>query len=481
MQQRLETIMGITGLNKVPCAHDNKSWLRVLVCSVLVLFCFAVFCQIHYSDGDDAFFEEATASVSYLDYLKVRYMSWTGRLGAESLIYFVFRCGGIWFWRLVNAFAVVALPLTIYRLAQKTALKKIPAGRWVDVRGILFVMTGYLLMDVMTFGHAAVWVNGSIVYTWCALCGAIALFPAASCLAKEERSIGGFGIAGYVLCSIVASLSVEQIGLVLLIFLMAALIFRFKNKQSLDRLLLMQVCIVCVALAVSYVAPGNAVRVASEIERWMPSGYVDLSLGNRLFLTVQWLVSSLANEGRLFLLIVWVLGTISLWKKQRKLNVWIILSVVYSIAALLSFLGASIFSSMGLEHIDPAVPVEKLPSWNSMTAIQRFAFFWWSSSLVYTVPFLWKSSGKSFVLLAAFVAGILSEALMFFSPTIYASGERVYYITSLLLLFIATNMFVKLEEDKRNAKTNNFLWLLVLVLGIVNSIVQIPVILSKLG
>lgn len=50
-----------------------------------------------------------------------------------------------------------------------------------------------------------------------------------------------------------------------------------------------------------FMAPGNDVRVASEIATWMP-GYKELSVGNHLFMTIQWMLSSFANEGKAFLL-----------------------------------------------------------------------------------------------------------------------------------------------------------------------------------
>lgn len=55
------------------------------------------------------------------------------------------------------------------------------------------------------------------------------------------------------------------------------------------------------AFVILFMAPGNDVRVASEIATWMP-GYKELSVGNHLFMTIQWMLSSFANEGKAFLL-----------------------------------------------------------------------------------------------------------------------------------------------------------------------------------
>ena len=41
------------------------------------------------------------------------------------------------------------------------------------------VVSGYLLMAIMTVGYAAIWINGSIFYTWSFTCGIWALVPVA--------------------------------------------------------------------------------------------------------------------------------------------------------------------------------------------------------------------------------------------------------------------------------------------------------------
>ena len=49
---------------------------------------------------------------------------------------------------------------------------------------------GYFLMNIMTVGYAAVWVNGSIFYTWCFTCGIWALMPFADAVsAKPGKSL----------------------------------------------------------------------------------------------------------------------------------------------------------------------------------------------------------------------------------------------------------------------------------------------------
>ena len=48
-----------------------------------------------------------------------------------------------------------------------------------SVRYPVLLASGYLLMSVMTLGYSAVWVNGSIFYTWTFTAGVWAMMPLA--------------------------------------------------------------------------------------------------------------------------------------------------------------------------------------------------------------------------------------------------------------------------------------------------------------
>ena len=123
---------------------------------------FLLLTQVGYSDGDDAFFYQYTHEMGFFEYLSWRYQTWVGRMSGEAMVYIAFSLG-IWFWRIVNAMMLVLLPCGVLKLAEKAAgirTKNFLPGESVAV------VSGYLLMAIMTVGYAAIWINGSIFYTW---------------------------------------------------------------------------------------------------------------------------------------------------------------------------------------------------------------------------------------------------------------------------------------------------------------------------
>ena len=59
-----------------------------------------------------------------------------------------------------------------------------------------------------------------------------------------------------------------------------------------------------------------------------------------------------------------------------------------------------------------------------------------------------KVSKHNVVLMLVWLGGIASEAIMHFSPTIYASGARVYYLTDWMCMFIILVLAFKMPGKK---------------------------------
>ena len=205
-----------------------------------------------------------------------------------------------------------------------------------------------------------------------------------------------------------------------------------------------------VAFVILFLAPGNDIRVASEVQNWMPQ-YEELSFGEHLFVTVQWLVSSFANENRLLLFGIWLAGILHIiCKNERKASDAACMTAagLFSAAALLPFAGIKVFSDCGLHIADITVRLEQVPRIEEMQAANWFAMCWWIAALLFTCILIWKVSKHNVVLMLVWLGGIASEAIMHFSPTIYASGARVYYLTDWMCMFIILVLAFKMPGKK---------------------------------
>ena len=425
---------------------------KVLFWALMFFGAFLLLTQVGYSDGDDAFFYQYTHEMGFFEYLSWRYQTWVGRMSGEAMVYIAFSLG-IWFWRIVNAMMLVLLPCGVLKLAEKATgirTKNFLPGESVAV------VSGYLLMAIMTVGYAAIWINGSIFYTWSFTCGIWALVPVADIV--FDTGDGGSGDHNTwhffysIPCAVLASMSIEQMAAVLVTFEVLAVLVVILRKHEKQRtiLLIIQTAVTVVAFVILFLAPGNDIRVASEVQNWMPQ-YEELSFGEHLFVTVQWLVSSFANENRLLLFGIWLAGILHIiCKNERKASDVACMTAagLFSAAALLPFAGIKVFSDCGLHIADITVRLEQVPRIEEMQAANWFAMCWWIAALLFTCILIWKVSKHNVVLMLVWLGGIASEAIMHFSPTIYASGARVYYLTDWMCMFIILVLAFKMPGKK---------------------------------
>jgi hypothetical protein len=457
------------------------------------------------SDGDDTYFYIYANEMGFIDYLRWRYATWTGRMGAEAIVYIIFR-SNIWVWRVVNAAMLSLLPMGLIRLTQTVT------GCAADEPHKLYVpltaVAAYFMMSVMTLGYAAVWMNGSIFYTWTFTCGIWSLVPVA-------ESVMGHGVKRRTFLlsiplALIASMSIEQMGAVLIAFeVLAVLHNMYKMRRgegaylsqamcNAQWLLIIQTVITVIGFAVCYMAPGNDLRTASEIETWMPE-FQTLGVGRHILITAQWLLSSFANESKLFLAAIWCIGIALLWqgcaintpKGGNRAHsyvygsgngrvsriVWSGIAAIFTITALLPFAGIDILSDLGVAELETASCIEHVPDFADFTARMWGCMAWWSLALIFTFVWLCKVMGFRPIILLAYLAGIASEAILYFSPTMYASGERIYYLTDILLLFVLLSMLLKLRGDKAR-------WAVcagITAAGVCNFLSQLEIIASRIS
>ncbi|MBR0090448.1 MAG: hypothetical protein IJP92_02000, partial [Lachnospiraceae bacterium] len=294
--------------------HDGKKTgsLRIVLAFSLLLFATAlVLCmRIRFSDGDDAFFLEHTASRSLAEFVSWRYQTWSGRIFAESAIWITFRAG-IVFWRIVNALMLTALPLLMLRLAEGSFSR---LCRQENRRVLLLLLTVsgvYLLLSLRTAGYACIWITGSLNYLHGAVFATAALISFGDALDAERRtkaSPSGEGTqagrrmlpkyAAGILCAALGAGFAEQIAAIVFALMAIGCVQNFYLHHEIRLVpVLMTLCSFAVLL-VSLLAPGNALRNATS-EEWYFPGFSSLSVSARCILTLQYVLSSFSNENSL--------------------------------------------------------------------------------------------------------------------------------------------------------------------------------------
>ncbi len=461
--------------------------------------------QISYTDGDDAYFFQTVHSMPFFDYLKMRYVEWEGRVTSEAMTYVAFWFGKS-FWQPMNALILTLLPYGLISMVKRMV------GGLTARKSFLLALTvylGILALGIEVIGYGAFWITGSTFYLWSIVAGLWASMPFVAMVYGQKQTgatVGGNGGTGkksegfqeeqpgtaareystflYAIpCAFIAAMGQEQIAAVVIAFGALAVLYHVARERKIPWLHLLEVVLMIVALAALFFSPGTEARSQAEIDLWLPQ-YATMSVGNHIFITLQWMLSSFANEGKMLFFLIWVVGSWLLWsdrERGRSVRSRILMGFcgIFAVVSLLPYLGVLFFSEMGMGVADVTQPVLQVATPATVSVQNWVAIVWWTCALVFTLVLLWHlEQGLRDKAVAALLvlAACASEAIMYFSPTMYASGARVFFVAQILLWLTLGRLCGKLFKQQGD-------WPLVALVGaagVLNFINGIPTLLKYL-
>lgn len=432
--------------------------------------------RISYSDGDDAYFSAMAHSMPFWEYLKMRYIGWEGRMTSEAMTYLAFYFGKA-FWQTANAFALTMLPAGLIHIVKKIAGNSEPKERFFTAL-LLYLLI--LSLGIAVVGYGAFWVTGSTFYLWSIVAGIWAAMPFVDlAYRREEMTWKSFLYA--LPCAFLAAMGQEQIAAVVIAFGILAVVFGIAEERRcrpnrtgrkaecgsdrepgrkgdcrtgnrgfgtrLPFMHILEVLLMIGALAALFLSPGTDARTQSEIDTWMPE-YGTMSTGNHIFITVQWMLSSFANEGKLLFCLIWIFLLLLLWRRRTRSS-WILAGVsgILALVSLLPFMGITYFSEMGMGVSDYSQCVTKVATPASLTGQNWAAMIFWTGAVLFTLAAffaLQESLCERLHMILLMLAACASECILYFSPTMYASGPRVYFMSQILLWLLAGMLGEKL-------------------------------------
>lgn len=435
--------------------ESNKNKIIISVLNILrseklpfvLLFFIMVYIHIFQKmqSGDDFWFQSVTKSYSLLGYLKLRYMTWTGRMSSEAIFYFIFRDGGF-MWRVIN-------PLMITLFAY--GISRIVVGKNRDKNDCImnwYICLGWLFISKDIIASSVIWITGSVVYIWSMTFALLAIIPFRDALIGSSSKKNN---VLYLVCAIFASMGEEQVALVLVAFAIIINIHIYVRDKKVNRFLIEENLLIIAGAVILFMAPGNFVRSNAETVNWLPNLplYSKWEVG---FYGVQWLLNTLLNNSKIIFLLLLIVLTISIYIKNKGLEKKLFISV--SIIGSVLLLSSAIFS---INTVLPRQIAEKItfphlyyyiwdhlnrfffdfnvPSPFALRKISIIKFFLWPV-IIAMVPYLiWqlydnKTKGSYIALM--YVAGVCSSIIMFVSPTLYASGTRTFFVLATMFLIV---------------------------------------------
>lgn len=380
--------------------------------------------------ADDVFFSTALENRTLADFLSHRYQQWTGRILIDALMVSTITLP--LFWRAAIPLSFFAVSYQVYRLTLAPRLP-LEQGHLLTTLG-LFLFSGGVLAD------GAWWVTGFYNYL---LPSALALFAIAITL--EPETCGPVRKVLATLC-ILFVCQQEQIALASLLALAAILIDR-RMHGSTALYPAFNLALGSISALLLFSAPGNYIRYSVEL-RWLPE-FAGFGFLDKVMLGID-RINSHAHDPSSAVLLFACIATLSYsvrqgsnWKPKFLAYFILLLYLVVFLLRSISFPGLS--DKLGFsEYLSP------LTWWEQDIYLSySFTLMIYSALLVCALESFESLRDK---LLATGLL-LLSPALIMavaFSPTVYASRERVLMVPDIILYlysFVVISRILQIPGD----------------------------------
>ncbi|MGX7418983.1 DUF6056 family protein [Carnobacterium gallinarum] len=417
-------------MSKLKVKPQYFAWL--IVFSLVVLYHF----RFQMSPGsDDEWFANFHKQASFLTYLNSRFNVWSARIVPDAILFYIFLVP-LTVWRILNSFFLVLLCRSIVRLFS-------PKASILSTLSVMCII-GFVSSSVINEGFF--WITGSINYLWPLAMGIYVLVPLADYFYRETDMTFSFQNWIRLFVTFIVSFTNEQVLICVIGVFLATIIALLVKKRTIPLYLYLSVTILIIGFLIMYFSPGNALRMQSEVARWFPNFY-ELSVLSRLSIGFSWLY------GQVIAYMLWILMLISGMTCYLLPSSWLKKTLISSSIFLLA---ANIFKNVRFFDFERIKLISK-ESYFNFSFLTNKAFY--ASAFPYVIWTLFiglliyasvKASGKQILVSLCYLAGILSSMLMFLSPTIYASGTRVFNVLGVTLAIIAYILLIKIQERISN-------------------------------
>ncbi|QGG58193.1 DUF6056 family protein [Paenibacillus sp. B01] len=409
---------------------NKKSLLYISLIYVALL---AIHLQITLSDGsDDIHF--ANIEGSLFEWIAYRYQNWSSRLFSETLFYLILG-HGVWFWKLFNPLIIFLLSYAMIRLLKKE----------VDLKDFLLSLTliGFLSKPILS--SSFFWITGSLVYLWPITIGLFVLIPYSDHLFRGEAKLSFKKFLLFLFLVAMSCLSNEQMILCVTAFAVLTHISRAIEKKKQDKYLLVLTSAMVIGLIFVLTAPGNDLRFASEVKSWYP-GFDDLSLKDHVYVGVIWMYDKLFNQMNILItftsaVIIWILFKNGWYEKKNILPyIFLVLFSINIAMSLTEFYGYLFRDFNQIKNFNFLHTTFDASEWNIKFFSALIPYIFWSLYLILLMILSIKVSHKKVLSFFLFMSAISAMAVMFFSPTIFVSGNRVLTVSAIIILFLNIKM-----------------------------------------
>lgn len=359
-------------------------------------------------------------------------------------------------------FAFISLPSIIWKVFDIAVLAicyKVLAKLSNYYIGMAFLICAYPFQHMASAG----WVASTINYLWpfTAALGAFYIL-----YSKKNESSISYSIL-YILLMIFASFSEIMSSIYIIALVIYFIIEKQYNKNSINIKWYLFSFIICLAGVINALAnPGNKARIPTSIKDHMPEYYLLSWFDKFRICTVSTLQHFTSLPNILFLVFGFLLLVIGI-RKTKKIYEKIICAAPLFISIIVSayYFCTNIIVNRNFHYVYTDILLNK--GLNNKV----FNYLLLGIAILYLVTVIWSliiindAIKDGIVAIAIILCGLLSRFLLITSPTMLASGPRMYFVFYISIILVSANMLKKINS----LKIKTFVYI-ALIMGIIANI-----------
>ena len=415
-----------------------------------ILFCFMLVWHITLGIGfgDDVYFstpfQDGFSLDRLIDFLSLRYSSWSSRLFIETALISIVRYPFLW--KICNAAVLTLIALCIDLLLNSS-----------NSRIITWVLCAFSFVFPLNMYNEAGWVATTMNYPWPLAAGLIALLPFKKLIFRQKIHSWEYFLS---IPLILFAANQEQMCLLLIAITTGILfqlyVMRYDKKAYFYPFV--QMILLLLSLLFILTCPGNSARFEQEILTHFPD-YGNLSFLNKLeigfsstgftlLMQPEWLMP----QNLVFTVFCFLLFILIISQKRHPIILWI--SVIPFFCCLFFNVLHEFFTPYFAHVVQLRDALTKTGTNIRMTSphtlfpdlILAVVF----GCIVISLYFAFQKKKLFIPVLLLLLIGLGSRFMLAFSPTVWASGER----TSMFLLYILISISVLLIQQIHDSDSN---------------------------
>lgn len=443
----------------------NKENIPYLILAVMMLF---IFNNIVITAGDDEWFStilDKNFNGDLISYLKERYMEWTGRIIIEAIMVPMFKYN-IWIWRVFNTIVTIILVFGIYKLIPYKYVDKLSVNKRLLVKSIICISIFSIPKSV--FSTAISWITGSYNYLLPLALGLLVIIPFKNALFNEKINKKWYIVLVFI--TLLAA-NMEQVSLIILCFALLINIYIYIRYKKIRIDLIIFNIFISINTFMLFLAPGNYKRSDKEIVTWF-SQWDMVSLSTKIMMGINLFLEHIFESNIILIAVLVALINIVIWKKYKS-------KLIKGVSAIPMIVIVIKLLELKLEsfNINTDLLIFKILNVQNLNILNydKITIFLPTAILLFIILiipviflFIFDDVEMKYLSIILYLASICSAISISVSPTIYASGARIFFVTDILIIIIIALI---LSEFLRKWKVNIYL-ALVLIIIFKNSFVE---------